>query len=747
MLQRPIFQPYLQVQVVEGEGLFLLSEVRHTVLQGRLFEVVGRSLDGRPVEEICRSLKSQATPAQVFYTVNKLERGGFICEHDERVPSPHAALWALQGFAPADAAQRLATVTVAVHGIDVDTARLRSLLESMDVRLADDGDLSVVVTDQYLNRGLAAFNREALRTGKPWLLVKPIGAQVWIGPLFRPGKTACWECLAQRMRANYPVIGYLDSFLREQGSAYIDRIQTPATLEIAWGLAANTIATWVAGGGELPLVEGKIRTFDVVTMQSQSHQLLRHPACPECGPGRGAGPCEVRPIILESRHKIFKEDGGHRASAPQDTIAKYEHHVSPICGAVTILERWSPANDGVMHVYLSGNNIARGPRSLFNLKTDLRNSSCGKGTTELQAKASALCEGLERYCGSYRGDETRRPARMHELGEAAIHPNRSMLFSDKQYARRDELNRTSSIYNYIPMPFDEEAEVDWTPVWSLTRGAERYLPTASCYFHYPHDCRHDFSAACSNGNAAGNDIEEAVLQGFFELVERDAVALWWWNRVQMPGIDLASFDEPYLDRLQSYFKTCNRTLWALDLTTDLGIPVVAALSRREDDANQQIMFGFGAHLDPRIALLRAVTELNQMLIPLLNDASGQPPRPITDDDTLRWVQTATVEEQRYLVPKKGPQRTPSDYTQSWTEDLKEDLLICKSRVEQMGLEMLVLNQTRAEIGLPVVKVFVPGLRHFWMRFAPGRLYDVPVKLGWRESPCAEEDLNPFPMFL
>ena len=67
-------------------------------------------------------------------------------------------------------------------------------------------------------------------------------------------------------------------------------------------------------------------------------------------------------------------------------------------------------------------------------------------------------------------------------------------------------------------------------------------------------------------------------------------------------------------------------------------------------------------------------------------------------------------------------------------------------VEERGLELLVLDQTRPDIGLPVVKVIVPGLRHFWARFAPGRLYDVPVQLGWRTSPISEADLNPIPLF-
>ena len=60
--------------------------------------------------------------------------------------------------------------------------------------------------------------------------------------------------------------------------------------------------------------------------------------------------------------------------------------------------------------------------------------------------------------------------------------------------------------------------------------------------------------------------------------------------------------------------------------------------------------------------------------------------------------------------------------------------------------MLVLDQTRSDIGLTVAKVVVPGLRHFWARFAPGRLYEVPVQLGWLETPRREEELNPLPVF-
>jgi ribosomal protein S12 methylthiotransferase accessory factor len=63
-------------------------------------------------------------------------------------------------------------------------------------------------------------------------------------------------------------------------------------------------------------------------------------------------------------------------------------------------------------------------------------------------------------------------------------------------------------------------------------------------------------------------------------------------------------------------------------------------------------------------------------------------------------------------------------------------------VKREGLDFLVLDQTRPDIEVPVARVIVPGLRHFYRRFAPGRLYDVPVKLGWIDRPVPESNLNP-----
>ena len=117
----------------------------------------------------------------------------------------------------------------------------------------------------------------------------------------------------------------------------------------------------------------------------------------------------------------------------------------------------------------------------------------------------------------------------------------------------------------------------------------------------------------SFGNASVNILEEATLQGFFELVERDSVAIWWYNRLQMPEVDLASFNEPFIHEMQRYYCRHDREIWVLDLSSDLNIPTFAALTRKSSGGQEAIMMGFGAHFDDRLALIGALTELYQMM--------------------------------------------------------------------------------------------------------------------------------------
>jgi thiazole/oxazole-forming peptide maturase SagD family component len=241
--------------------------------------------------------------------------------------------------------------------------------------------------------------------------------------------------------------------------------------------------------------------------------------------------------------------------------------------------------------------------------------------------------------------------------------------------------------------------------------------------------------ADSNGCAAGNTLEEAVVQGFLELIERDSYAIWWYNRSQRAELDLDQFDDSYVRDLRTQLGETGRKLWVIDITTDLGIPSFVAMSHATVDGHDFVEYGSGSHFDARIALLRALTELNQFLsIGLMggrdagqrsNDAAG----PFRLDD------------HPYLLPNGAPARR--DFATTFGRlDTREQVLACVDLVKRAGLDFLVLDQTRPDIDVSVARVIVPGLRHFYRRFGPGRLYDIPVKLGLRTQPIAESELNP-----
>jgi oxazoline/thiazoline synthase len=239
--------------------------------------------------------------------------------------------------------------------------------------------------------------------------------------------------------------------------------------------------------------------------------------------------------------------------------------------------------------------------------------------------------------------------------------------------------------------------------------------------------------ADSNGCAAGNTLEEAIVQGFLELVERDAYAIWWYNRSQRAEVDLGKYHDSYVRDLNSELADNGRRLWVLDVTSDLGIPSFVAITHWMQNSQENIEFGSGAHFDARIALLRALTELNQFLsIGLMGGGTGE-------KSSLDGSTPLRLQDHPYLMPSGNPLALGSKLGRL---DAREQVAACVRLAEREGLDFLVLNQTRPDIDVPVVRVIVPGLRHFYRRFAPGRLYDVPVKLGLRDRPLSEDELNP-----
>src|SRR5262249_31489127 len=144
-------------------------------------------------------------------------------------------------------------------------------------------------------------------------------------------------------------------------------------------------------------------------------------------------------------------------------VARFQKHVSLLTGVVSRLERIEadlPLNTN----YFATHNFAARPETVEELKAGLSGGSFGKGSTADQGKASALMEAIERYSGSFQGDEIRLTRRFTDFpaGEA-IPPNDVTLFSDAQFGRE---SMPTHVPNEAPtnlMAFDRSAAIEWSP--------------------------------------------------------------------------------------------------------------------------------------------------------------------------------------------------------------------------------------------------------------------------------------------
>jgi len=732
----PQFSPNFTVFQLSPDTLCLYSEDRKFLLYGQVYCTLAAVIaeGGVSFDEIVSGLEPHFPREHIHEALQRLIARRYIVAESGRLKGTAAAYWASLGMTPEAAEKNLHDCRVRVQAFDVQGEQeLSDALSELGVRVVKrSGDMTVALVSDYLDEQLDDVNRKHLSSGAPWVLAQPSGIFPLVGPILRPRSGPCWMCLAERMRRNREV----KAMLGGNGEARCLRLSPLVRQTVGQSgiqLSANEIGKAIATGFRTDLNQ-HIVSQDLLGAAMVKHYVPMRPQCPVCGKDELHNPARAPvPLELQAGGKPVMTSGGYRSVASRATVARYRKHVSPLTGVVTRLERVEvdlPLNA----TYAAAHSFSAPAKTVNELRSNLNSYSFGKGSTGEQGEASALMEAIERYSGVYQGDEIRAPRRLvdFDAGEA-IHPNDMLLYSKTQIEQSSAPVPGPDDEPMSAVLFDEKTEVDWSPVWSLSAKRFKYLPASLLYFNYrglP-----GFQAD-SNGCAAGNTVEEAIVQGFLELVERDAYALWWYNRVARPEVDLNKFDDSYVHDLRNQLGETGRRLWVLDITSDLGIPSFVAVAHWLKDGNEYIDFGSGSHFDSRIAMLRALTELNQFM------SLGM----VHEEARMQWSLDGNVplrlEDFPYLSPGKGPAVESAFDPDFGHLEPREQVKACVRTVEKAGLDFLVLNQTRPDIEVPVVRVIVPGLRHFYRRYAPGRLYDVPVQLGWLKKPVKEENVNP-----
>ncbi|MFV0129400.1 YcaO-like family protein [Streptomyces sp. HMX112] len=368
----------------------------------------------------------------------------------------------------------------------------------------------------------------------------------------------------------------------------------------------------------------------------------------------------------------------------------------------------------------------------------------GTGLTPERARLISIAEALERYSTCAWDDDEMVVAAENDLDEEYVSPSRWPRCSPTELAS-DDCGLTE---------YDPSVPIRWVRAWSLTRRVPVLVPAISVYLHMPyHSTSEQFTRGITTGAAVHSDVRAAVLNGLLEVVERDAIALVWLQRLRLPElvVDPARLD-PVVREYHRAGTSTDLRVRLFDATTDLGVPVIYAVQLADSDPTLAQVVAATCDIHPEQALGKVYRELASLRVALRGYVSayaGREPDPAKVSVVGGAVHNAAPDRRGvfdFLLegdrPSHGLDGMPG--LPAGADPL--DTVV--SRLDARGAEVLVVDITTDEarqVGMRAVKVLVPealpvSFVHGERYLATPRLYEAPRAMGHPSHP--ESAINP-----
>lgn len=334
----------------------------------------------------------------------------------------------------------------------------------------------------------------------------------------------------------------------------------------------------------------------------------------------------------------------------------------------------------------------------------------GCGLTKAASRRSGIGEAVELMKSCVWGDEQLVSATANALGLCAIRPDRINGFSNNQMRFRERTNKILAGHDWVPAPFCADTPLDWIEADEAGTGRRLYVSADSVLIglRKPGDAA-AVAVADSNGCACGPTPQSAKLAGLLELIERDAVARWWFGKRKRPPLALSVLDSQ--PELCAYLSTRSRICRLFEITTDLAVPVVVAASFEPDGT--VVALGFAAKVDLTTAALAATVEM------LAIETSLPPWRDVSDDPLIQeWLT-----QNRACSPPIFEGSGLADAVLTQLAGAPWQLEACIDSLLTHNCQVLFIDLSRGDDRAPVFKVISPELCHIKPRFGKARLFD------------------------
>ncbi len=350
----------------------------------------------------------------------------------------------------------------------------------------------------------------------------------------------------------------------------------------------------------------------------------------------------------------------------------------------------------------------------------------GRGLDAETCRASCLGEAVELISCCAWGDEDVVTASAAELGDTALHPQTLLGLSDHQYAGRQAWNAAMGSFDWRPRPYPASRPIDWMEIRDAFTGR---------VFHAPADImligrreagdEEAVGIADSNGCASAGSLEQARLSACLELIERDAVSRWWYGQRGRNAVDLADIHSPAA--LLEFLHGRNRRTVLFDISSDLAVPVYAAVSAEQDGSD--VAIGSVASPDADAAANSALTEMLQMEVSL--DMARRAPGSAGAWDIWRKEVTMATPPLCLAAPARTMARPFEGI------DRAEWLSVVLAACEASGVSLYFADMTRPSLGVPVIRCLSAHLCHYKPRFDRARL----LALDARDCTRSDESLH------
>ncbi|WP_116202720.1 TOMM precursor leader peptide-binding protein [Amycolatopsis circi] len=595
------------------------------------------------------------------------------------------------------------TVEVVWTGTALDE-NLAAIQSRISTELADLGAPLIRIATLGTAAQTDVSGEAGLRILPVWLYQ----AGVLCGPGYQISETGpCPRCLHTHWLANR------SEPERESLETFAEIVQPRPQPDLT-GFALTALAALVRHLAENGS-SAEVYRFRMDSWQVDRFQVLADPDCPVCGQPV-ADTADTAVISLRSRSKPHL--AATRLKPVRDYRLDAESLVNPVCGPLGV--RTVKAYQVGPTAPVNGFFRARAKLGLHQM------SWSGHANNYADSLCYGLLEGLERYAGqSSRGRTPGVLDTYRNVADHALDPRETGCYAPDFYQAEPHYQ-----------PYRPDLPLQWVWGFSLREQRPLLVPEQAVYYLDRLDRPPLYIQECSNGCAGGSCVEEAILHGLLELVERDAFLLNWYAKRSLPEIDVSTCDNPEIGFTCDRLRLLGYRPYLFDMRVDLPIPAVMAVIRRKDERLGTLCFSAGASLDPVDAVRAALCEAASYVTDLADRMSTWLPRLRAMVHDYDQVVHLSHHSMLYGLPEMAPHAgflfdgpAPADIAglySDWTAsprsaDLTMDLRRCLELVFPLS-DLIVVDQTTAHqraLGMHTVRVIAPGL--------------VPIDFGWRRQ--------------